>query len=178
MNTENIAEAADRFGAVAQQFCSVVDSAANIDRTDLLVQIYRILPRLVGEAITLPYVKLGDDDDLLQEQGQLESPVNVRLSDEQCRHLYNLLKERLGDWDSYMQVFDPTADNEAIFGSLADDIADIYRDLKEGLVLKEKHLARQEDVIWTWRLLYYSHWGKHAIDALRTIHFRLEDANS
>jgi hypothetical protein len=26
-----------------------------------------------------------------------------------------------------------------------------------------------------WSLGYYSHWGKHAIDALRTIHFLLEE---
>jgi hypothetical protein len=83
-----------------------------------------------------------------------------------------LLKEKLGDWDSYRQVFDPTEDTEAIFGSLADDIADIYRDLQEGLVLCE---ARPQDAIWEWRLLFYSHWGKHAINALLTTHFRLQN---
>ena len=34
-------------------------------------------------------------------------------------------------------VFDPRTDNEAIHGSLSGDIADIYRDLKDGIVLKE-----------------------------------------
>jgi hypothetical protein len=95
------------------------------------------------------------------------------MTDEQWRQLYDLLKEKLGDWDLYWQVFNPTTDKEADCGTLADDIADIYRDLKEGLVLNEKRLARPEDVIWEWRLLYYSHWGKHAIDAMLTIHFRL-----
>ena len=80
-------------------------------------------------------------------------------------------KRLLEDWDLYWQVFDPTKDSEAIYGSLADDIADIYRDLKEGL--DDIHLARAEDIIWEWRLGFSSHWGKHAIDALRTIHFRL-----
>jgi len=58
---------------------------------------------------------------------------------------------------------------------LADDFADIYRDLKEGLNLNESHEASPEDNIWHWRLGYYSHWGKHAIDAVRTIHFLLEE---
>jgi hypothetical protein len=40
-------------------------------------------------------------------------------------------------------------------------------------ILDDIHLARAEDIIWEWRLGFSSHWGKHAIDALRTIHFRL-----
>jgi hypothetical protein len=35
-----------------------------------------------------------------------------------------------------------------------------------------------EDAIWTWRLLLYPHWGKHAMDALLTIHFRLQNAGA
>lgn len=72
------------------------------------------------------------------------------------------------------QVFDPTKDNEAVHGSLADDFADIYRELKEELVLNEIHQASPKQNIWNWRLGYYSRWGKHAIDALRTMHFVLE----
>jgi len=41
-----------------------------------------------------------------------------------------------------------TRDTEAIHGSLADDIADIYRDLKDGLVLKETRRSQPEDLIW------------------------------
>ena len=61
---------------------------------------------------------------------------------------------------------------------LADDIADIYRDLKEGLVLSETHQAPPENIIWNWRVLFYSHWGKHAMDALLAIHFRRQNAAS
>jgi hypothetical protein len=84
------------------------------------------------------------------------------------------LKEKLGEWDQYNQVFDPTQDADAVHGSLADDLADIYRDLKEGLVLKETKLRQPEDLIWEWRFAFHSHWGKHAMDALLTIHFRLQ----
>lgn len=100
------------------------------------------------------------------------------MTDEQWGQLYNQLKEKLGDWNLYQCVFDPTTDKEAICGSLADDIADIYRDLKEGLVLGTMNHARRENIVWEWRLLYYSHWGHHAMDALLVIHFRLEDTLS
>jgi len=64
MNTvADNAEIAGCFAVVANRFCSVVDSASSIERTDLLLQIYRILPKLVDEAISLPDVRLSDGDD-------------------------------------------------------------------------------------------------------------------
>ena len=173
-------EAANRFGVIARNFCSVVDSASSMDRTELLGRIYRILPKLIDEAISLPDVELRDSD------GQIEgtcTPAGSHIIPRQKEledwdRLYKSLKDKLGDWDLYHQVFDPTEDNEAIFGTLADDIADIYRDLKKGLNLDEMPQPRPEDFIGEWRLLFYSHWGKHAMDALLTIHFRLQSTAS
>jgi len=170
----NNTEAADRFGGVAQEFCSAVESASKIDRTSLLTEVYRVLPRLINAAINLPSIEFPDENDATQEEERAPFRPSARMTDDQWRQLYNLLQEKLGNWDVYWQVFNPTTDKEAVCGTLADDFADIYRDLKEGLVLSHKRLARPEDVIWQWRLLYYSHWGKHAIDALLTIHFRLQ----
>jgi hypothetical protein len=177
MNTvADNSEIAGRFAVIANRFCSVVDSASSMERTDLLLQIYRILPKLIDEAISLPDVKLSDNGDPIEGDKQPAFQANVKQSVQEWGQLYNLLKEKLGDWDRYWQVFDPTEDDEAIFGTLADDIADIYRDLKEGLVLIESREAPPEDIIWSWRLLFYSHWGKHAIDALLAVHFRLQNA--
>lgn len=179
MNTvADIAEIAGRFAGIANRFCSVVDSASGMERADLLLQIYRILPKLIDEAISLPDVKLSDSDDPPEGNSEPAFRAKVRQGEQEWRQLYNLLKEKLADWDRYWQVFDPIEDDEALFGTLADDIADIYRDLKEGLVLSETHQAPPEDIIWNWRLLFYSHWGKHAMDALLAIHFRLQNAAS
>jgi uncharacterized protein DUF5063 len=179
MNTsDGNTEVADRFSAVAKQFCSAVDSASKTDRTDLLFQIYRILPKLIDEAISLPDVRLSDIGNGVEGNSEPASLVSVRQAVQEWGQLYNSLKEKLGDWDLYWQVFDPCADNQAIAGTLADDIADIYRDLKEGLVLRDTCQGRLEDIVWTWRLLFYSHWGKHAMDALLTIHFRLQSTAS
>ena len=172
------AEIASRFAGIVNRFCSVVDSASGMERADLLLQIYRILPKLVDEAIGLPDIELSDYDEPIEGGGRVARRANVRQSLQQWDQLYSLLKEKLGDWDRYSQVFDPTEDKEAIPGSLADDIADIYGDLKEGLVRSETQQAQPEDIIWSWRLLFYSHWGKHAIDALLAIHFRLQNAAS
>jgi hypothetical protein len=141
----NATKAADRFASVAEQFCLIVESVSNLEKTDLILGIYRTLPTLIAQAIELPEIKSSDDDDSPNDH---ESNVNIRLNDDQWRQLYEAIKEKLADWDAYMQVFDPTTDNEALHGSLADDAADIYRDLKEGLVLRQTHRARDEDIVW------------------------------
>jgi hypothetical protein len=47
------AEIADRFGVVAKRFCSTVDSTSNMDRAEFVTQIYRILPKLIDQAIEM-----------------------------------------------------------------------------------------------------------------------------
>jgi Domain of unknown function (DUF5063) len=172
MSPDSNAEIASRFGEIAKRFCSIVD-AADLDRFDFLFEIYRVLPKLVDEAINLPHLSL-DEQDESEKVAEPEDGSKLRKKNGQnCK--YELVKQRLGDWDVYMHVFDPTTDKDAIYGSLADDIADIYQDLREGLDLSQ---AQAAEAIWTWRFHYYFHWGRHALDALRTIHFRLESGIS
>lgn len=171
-------EAANRFGLVAQRYCSLVDSRSTLNKAEFLLQIYRTLPELVAEAIRLPLVEFEDDENEEQEASLRQIQTETRIKQEEWNQLYNDLKEKLGDRDLYWQVFDPRTDNEAIHGSLADDIADIYRDLKYGIGLKETNKVPPHEIIFGWRLAFYSHWGKHAIDALRTIHFLLESTLS
>jgi len=163
--TNHNAEVAARFAVTAKKFCSIVDSASDIERTEFVAQVYRILPKLIDVAIEMPDVERPDTR-------QQRSPLDVRHHEWERR--YNALKEKFGDWNVYRQVFDPTKDSEAISGSLADDIADIYRDLKKGLELKETYPRQPEAAIWQWRFGFYSHWGKHAMDALLAIHSRLQ----
>src|ERR1700694_781163 len=121
MNTvADNSEIAGRFAVIANRFCSVVDSASSMERTDLLLQIYRILPKLIDEAISLPDVKLSDNRDPIEGDKQSAFQANVKQSVQEWGQLYNLLKEKLGDWERYWQGFDPTEDNEAIFGTSAE----------------------------------------------------------
>jgi hypothetical protein len=172
MNTPNdISVTFKRFSTVATEFCDAVDSASEVGKVELLSRIYKLLPRLIQEGIALPSLSLSESDTRKEIR-------KTRMNDAEWGQLYEFLKEKLGDWNLYWQVFDPTTDSEAIRGSLADDIADIYRDVEEGLGYHDPDLAMQTDITFGWRIGYYSHWGKHAMDAERTIHFLLEDTLS
>src|ERR1700736_1112465 len=93
----NSAEVANRFASVAREFCVAIDSAPNLDRTELLVEIYRILPQLIGEAISLPNVELNGDESHEEEIRKSQARDRIRLSDAQWGQLYESLKVKLGD---------------------------------------------------------------------------------
>jgi hypothetical protein len=171
--SEDLRIAVVRFKVVAEEFCSIIEAEPTTQRNNLLVRIYRVLPNLLKGAINLPEVPADAGD--AEQQFEKQAHANVRLTNEEWKQLYDSLKNKLRDWDLYWQVFDPTTDKESVCGSLADDLADIYRDLKEGVILNETRRASPAEIIWNWRLLYYSHWGKHAMDALQAIHFRLQE---
>jgi hypothetical protein len=67
---------------------------------------------------------------------------------------------------NYYSTVDPhVVPGEQFFvGDLADDLADMWRDLKRGLVpYRAGDLAGAES---TWRLHFDIHWGRHAAEAL------------
>ena len=74
----------------------------------------------------------------------------------------------LDRYDGYHEVFDPYVASEPVMGSLSDDLLDVHADVTRGLHLWER--GAYADAVWHWRLLFETHWGDHAIDALRALH--------
>jgi hypothetical protein len=134
---DDYAGAVNRFGRIAQQYCSLVDSRSALDKSEFLVRVYRMLPGLIAEASRLPRVSFSDEENEEPDATISKIRGETEMRQQEWRELYDSLREKLGDWDLYWMAFDPRTDNEAIHGSLADDIADIYRDLKDGIGLKE-----------------------------------------
>lgn len=168
-------EVARKFTSIAREYCGIVESAQNLGRLELLERVHTILPQLICEAVTLPITEIGDTAFRDDEEAQVSTGVEQdRMNEEQSARLYELLKAKLGDMDIYWQVWNPTKDSVAIHGSLADDFADIYSDLKATITRDGDLRGSPEEVIWEWRTGYYSHWGKHAIDGLKTLHFLLQ----
>jgi uncharacterized protein DUF5063 len=66
----------------------------------------------------------------------------------------------------YSACFNPLVvpAEEPVAGDLADDLADIWRDLKPGVVLFEERQV--EASAYHWRFNFDVHWARHAIGAL------------
>ena len=66
----------------------------------------------------------------------------------------------------YSVYFEPndTTDPSPGTGDIADDLADIWRDLKGGLALYQK--GNHKSAAWEWQNSFNTHWGRHATSAL------------
>ena len=120
---------------------------------------------LYASASAIPNVEPGDD----------EEPLS-RLTHAQWSALFGALGEHLGLHSHYWEIYDPIKlePDDPVAGNLADDLADIYRDLHEGLQdWQHWESRRRQNALWQWRLSFQSHWGAHAADALRAIHWLL-----
>jgi len=58
-------------------------------------------------------------------------------------------------------------DGQSMSGSLADDLTDIYCELKHGLKLMRVEPGKALD---DWRSGYHLHWGQHLLDAERHLY--------
>lgn len=77
-------------------------------------------------------------------------------------------------FDTYWEVFDPYVDEAPVASSLSDDLMDVYFDVRRGLDLWESNAPRSA-AIWEWRFHFDTHWGDHAVDALRALHRACHD---
>ena len=98
------------------------------------------------------------------------------VADEEWRGVCSLVHETLGAQSGYWAYFDPTeppdSAEEPVFNDLGDDLADIYRDIKPGLRAWEAGLVQYlADIVFHWKFpLFGSHWGVHAVSAMRALH--------
>lgn len=75
----------------------------------------------------------------------------------------------------YSEVWDPleVPGAEPVTGDIADDLMDIYIDLKQGLIYAGQQ--RIGEAVFYWGFTYGVHWGRHATSALRVLHCHLVD---
>ena len=85
----NRSEVFTRFLGISERFCAAVDSAREVTKEELVLRIYRLLPELIGEAISLPVVESSDRT----HQTNCKQAV---MTDQQWGNLYSLLKRKTG----------------------------------------------------------------------------------
>lgn len=90
--------------------------------------------------------------------------------------LYKRLKSFLGPFDDYWSESDLEAGDGLKTGSLADDITDIYFDLKRGLSLYLAGLEHESEALALWVYSHRVHWEQHVRDATKQL-FEFKIAN-
>lgn len=141
---------------LARSYCQLVERASERDET-WLQEVAGLLPRLHAVVTALGGVPPDGAHHLVAD-------LDARFE------LYDFLRNLLGDWDAYWMEFDSAYDKQCMSGSLADDLTDIYCELKHGLSLMDAEPARPDAALEGWRRSYKAHWGQHLVDAERQLY--------
>lgn len=140
------------FRPVAERFCTLVESEGAPLRAILASAV-----ALIAAALELPDIEPSEADH--------DDPNDL---DDDCRLVAARVGEAVRGHDRYWELFDPRIMDEPVAGSLIDDLSDIYRDLRRGLAIASDGFAT--DALWEWKFSFESHWGNHAVDAIRVLH--------
>jgi hypothetical protein len=147
------------FVAEARRYCALIESeeggVASAFEKDCLLVLLRLYERILRLPSTDP--------------PHPELPERIR--HEEWQAVQKRTAKRT-EYDLYWEVFEPFAENkpDALHGSISDDLADIWRDVKAGLLTFDSGQPNCiEDAVWHWRFSFGSHWGYHVADAIRAL---------
>lgn len=141
----------------ARRFCTLVEKEA-IEAATFETECLTVLLRLYERLLLLPSVDPIEPElpEILHEEWQAVRERTAR---------------RL-DCDYYWKVFEPFAKEkpDPIYGSISDDIADIWREVKIGLLALDAGKPNcVESAVWHWRFGFESHWGHHVAGAITAL---------
>lgn len=151
-NEQEIDPSVEVFAEIVQRYCSWAEGPSG-EPHDEMVTARKLLAELHLSVLALPDLGPGEDtkdnltaDDWKSVSGRFQNlPV-----------------------DGYWDVFDPLNESDSVFNALWDDLSDIYRDLREGLLLYQR--GQIVEAVWEWRFHFEIHWGAHLTGAQRAIH--------
>jgi pimeloyl-ACP methyl ester carboxylesterase len=151
-----------RFRDNAMQYCALIDSLANGKPDRFYDHLHACMSRLASSAVDLPQevgdatVETASDSMTHEDWGRIVTQINHAIGPEVER----LIAADADDTESATRVF-----------MLSDALADIYRDLSDGVKASEdRSQGGTQEAIWQWRFGYEYHWGLHLFDALHTVH--------
>ena len=145
------ADVVETFVCEARAYCRFVESASELQLAERLHAARERLLKLYLAAVPLPYAEPDDTKASPSPDVPTAWPG-------------------FEGHDVYWEVFDPYdhEHTDPVAGSLADDVLDVYRDIRPGLTLWDA--SQKQNAIWEWRFNFDTHWGDHAVDALRALH--------
>jgi hypothetical protein len=150
------------FVAVANEYCKYSEHASELKGEELLRILQRLLPLLYLKASFLPDLKPNFEDG--NEKFVAETDWNL---------IHDAFRKKFASANDYLEVFDERmSESEGpVVASLAENMADIYQDLKDFILLYQTGTIEvMNDALWECRLNFERLWGQKLVNALRAIH--------
>lgn len=150
------------FVAVANEYCKYAEHASELKGDEMLKILQRILPLMYLKASLLPALEPFFEDG--NEKFVTEGDWNT---------IHDILREKFGTANDYPEVFDERFNESEtpVQSSLAENMADIYQDMKNFLLLYQTGTKEvMNDALWECRMNFGNYWGQKLVNAMRAIH--------
>jgi hypothetical protein len=141
------------FRQAAAHFCRLLESNPT-DADGWIENVLAAVAKLYAFGHALPECNVSDNKPDIDEL----FGVNY----EEWKRVYSFVQSILATQAGYWAYFDPSeppdSEEAPMFGDLADDLADIYRDIKPGLRAWDAGLdAYLPDIVFDWKCPFDSH---------------------
>ena len=155
---------------VANEFCSFLERADDLESADFLSRLQKMLPLLYLKASLLPKFEFEPDDELEKYVTEVE---------------YNLIQQKIlvhtGAGDDYQEIFisGMQFSESALTSSIAENVADIYQDMKD-LVMSFRTMNDEvmEQALWESQNNFAQIWGQKLVNCLRAVHNLIYSENN
>ena len=162
-NKEGIySRASIEFITVANEYCGFLELQNEFTTEDFIDKLTKLLPLLYLKVSLLP-----------RFNARMEELPEKFVSEYDYNHLVNNLAEKLGERNDYLEVFheEMQYSDTPIVVSIAENLADIYQDLKD--TLNNFELAAEDvmnDTMVVCQNNFETYWGQTLTNALRAVH--------
>lgn len=149
---------------VANEFCLFLEKAEDYSKKEILEFLQKVLPLIYIKASLLP--------DIIAED---EEATEHYVTEEQWGELFNMIRAKTGEEDTFFYIDNrEKSHTDAVKGSISENIADIYQDLKDFLLLYQRPLnIYKENAIRDCRQLFATRFGYRIVNTQVAIHFIL-----
>ncbi len=149
------------FAASANEYCKYLESAAEVSGLDIMKVMQRLLPFIYLRASLLPLLEPVMDD-----------PNERSVTEFDWTRMHESLLSKFGTNDPYPVAVAGGDPSDGLYtGSVAENLADIYQDLKDFVVsYRSGNEEVMNDALWEALMNFEEHWGKKLLNALAAIH--------
>lgn len=147
---------------VANDFCSFMEKSEEYTKDELLRYLERILPLIYIKASLLPEITVEDED-----------AVEHYVTEEQWEFLFNVIRNKFGEDDIFFYINNQEkSQQDPIRASIAENLTDIYQDLKDFLLLYQKPLTIfRQNAVKDCRQLFQTRYGFLLVNVHQAIHY-------
>ena len=149
---------------VANEYCMFIEKAYDYSKEDILQYLHRILPLLYLKGSMIPELQIENPD-----------ATERYVTEEVWENIFNEIRYKFGKEDEYWFIDEQNFQGDEISkGSMAEQLTDIYQDLKDFVFLYSKNTADAIlNSIAECRHLFQTNWGPKSIIIQKNIHHLL-----